>query len=574
MAILTAQTFILTVSGTRLDAVDDQVRVVMDEGNSPWLTATAIIQRPADATMALLDPDRAGTVVLRLVAPATLTLTLRVQGRTYDPEQDLVGLTLVSDEFPLLTYAPSAPVDLRGGTYQGSVRALASAVVTTALGRPVTVALGPGATNRAFPTYAAAENAFPDPSVTSANNWTADSSPTGQWAKSQTTDGGFNSVQVLRAGSGTVNWVQVANATPISASAGQQYTGTVLPIARGNGAVTGILHMQFLDSNGIPVAAPSQPLGVLPTTWSSAVRRGITATAPLGTASVRLWLNGSGTGTLWGVAGAQWMLVEGDGRETDGASWTTFFTGDTPAGTNGYTYSWAGAVNASTSKRTPIVERDPSTLLWSTTDTADAFLRPVLEATGLRLFQDETGTFLLADNSYRVPGQVVMQRGSTLYQASESSSILDRDVDGYPLNADAVILTYRWTDAAGVARTAVDTASTTASYSRPYVLDKSAPYPGPGQAQFLLARLRARRRQIATEGRPDWTARPGMSALVSLPNRPAASGYVQALEWDLGRATMTVTTKNLVTTPPGSIGNAPLTQTIGAVSGTIAAYTN
>jgi len=574
VAILTAQTYTLAVASSPLDVVSDQVVVTMDEGNSPWLTATAIVQRPADAVFALLDPAKNQTITLTLVAPVTLTLTLRVQGRAYDPDADTVALVLVSNEYPMLTYAPATTVDLRASTYQSSVRNIASAVVTAALGKSTTVQLASGTTNRAFPTYAAGENLMANPNVTTLSGFAGSSSPANQYYPvEQDTSQKINAAQVRASAAGNSYVQMVFTGTP--ASAGQQYGMSVLARAT-NYNITGTIYIQFRDANGVTLTTVSKSVGTLPVLFSSATRVGMTATAPGGTATVAVYLRGSGSGLTsgHGVVGAQWTIIEGDGLDTDGQTYT-YFQGDTASGTSGYTYAWTGSPNASSSTRTPIVERDPASLLWTPSSTADEFLRPILEATGLRLFQNEAGAFILADNGYKVPGQVVMQRGSTLYGATESTSIMDTDADGFPLNADAVIITYSWTDALGRPRTATDTAKATTAYSRPYVLEKpDTPYPGPGQAKFLLTRLLARTRQIATKGRPDWNARPGMSAVVSLPNRPTATGYVQALEFDLAAVAMTVTTKNLVTTPPGSVGNAPITQTIGAVSGTIAAYTN
>lgn len=576
MAVLAAQTFNLTAGGSRLTVVDDRMTVRMDEGNSPWLTAEATIRRPADAVMNLLEPDRRTAIVLTLAAPASLAMTFTVQGREFNPDSDTVALTLVSDEYPLLTYAPSAPVDLRSKTYQASVCSIAARVVTLALGKNTAVALAAGTADQTFTTYSAIEDLFPDPNVTTISNWAVSSSPSGRAALSQDTSLGKNAARAQSTGGAGVTYVQVANTVAVPASPGQQYTASVLPQATSTGnQPTGTLYIQFRNAAGANVQTFSKNLGTLPTLLTNSSRVGITATAPPGAETIVVTLRGASTANLYTVSGAEWMIVEGDGLDTDGTSWITWFQGDTVPGTTGYIYGWTGTANASTSTRTPVVERDQESLRWQQTDRADDFLRPILEATGLRLFQNERGVFVLADNGYKVAGQVVMQQGSTLYGAVESSSVLDEGEDGFPLNADAVIVTYAWIDALGRSRTATDFAKAAATYSRPYLLAKTdTPYPGAGQARFLLTRLLARKRQIDTTGRPDWSARPGMSAVVSIPHRPTATGYVQALVFDLAAATMTVTTKSLVTTPPGSVGNAPITQTIGSVSGNIAAYTN
>jgi hypothetical protein len=576
VAILTAQTFTLAVAGNPLDAVANRTTVTMDEGNSPWLTAATTVRRPSAAVMDLLDPDRGSPVVLTLAAPANLTMRFTVQGREFTPGDDTVTLTLVSDEYPLLTYAPSAPVDLRGKSYQASVRAVAAKVVSTALGKTTVVQLAAGTADVPFTTYSEVQNLFPDPNVTTIANWAASSTPASRYAISQDTSLGKNAARAQTTGGAGVTSIQIGNTVAVPASGGEQYTMSVLPQSTSTGnQPTGTLILAFRNAAGANIQTYTKSIGVLPTLFTNSARVGITAVAPPGTESVALYVRASSTANLYTVSGAEWMAVEGDGLDTDGSSWITWFNGDTVPGTTGYLYTWDVGANTSSSTRTPVIDRDPAALLWKQVDVADDFLRPILEATGLRLFQNELGVFTLADNGYRVPGQVVMQHGSTLYGGQESSSVLDEGDDGFPLNADAVIVTYAWTDVFGAARMATDVATAAATYSRPYVLEKTdTPYPGPGQAKFLLTRLLARKRQIDTVGRPDWAARPGMSAVVSLPHRPTATGYVQAIEFDLAAATMTVTTKGLVTTPPGSIGNAPITQTIGSVPGTIAAYTN
>lgn len=572
--ILTAQTFTLTAAGNALHAIDGRMTVSMDEGNSPWLTAATTVQRPSDAVMTLLDPDRRTTVTLTLAAPASLTLTFTVQSREFAPDSDTVALTLVSDEYPLLTYAPSAPVDLRAKNYQASARAIAAKVVSTALGRTVPVALAAGTADQPFTTYADARNLIPNPDVTTLNTYAASSTPSGQFSFDLTPYDGVN--YAAATGLSQVTVIQVGiNQGTVSASPGTTYTASVLLRATSGTSVTGTLILQFTNDAGTVVSQSTKGLGLLKVLVNQQTDRvAITGTCPAGATSVRLVARGSSSSRT-SIAVGKWMITEGDGLETDGTSLMTWFAGDSVPGTTGYLYGWEGAANNSSSTRTPVYERGPESLMWQQTNRADDFLRPILESVGLRLFQNELGAFTLADNGYKVPGQVVMQAGSTLYGGQESSSVLDEGEDGFPLNADAVIVTYTWTDALGRSRTATDFAKAGTTYSRPYVLEKTdTPYPGPGQARFLLTRLLARKRQIDTVGRPDWSARPGMSAVVSLPHRATATGYVQSIVFDLAAATMTVTTKGLVTTPPGSIGNAPITQTIGSVSGTIAAYTN
>lgn len=166
-----------------------------------------------------------------------------------------------------------------------------------------------------------------------------------------------------------------------------------------------------------------------------------------------------------------------------------------------------------------------------------------------------------------------MQSGVNLYEGVENISLGDTDSDGFPMNADAVVLNYEWDDPVFGRQTAQDKSSAS-GYSRPYVTTINKPYPGPGQANYLLTRLQARKATVAVSGRLDFTARPGMVGLISLPNRPAYTGYVSRVDFDLKSNTMRVTTKGLINVLPGSIGATPIGKTIGQMTGTIAQWPN
>jgi len=144
------------------------------------------------------------------------------------------------------------------------------------------------------------------------------------------------------------------------------------------------------------------------------------------------------------------------------------------------------------------------------------------------------------------------------------------------MNADAVLLTYVWTDSiTGQDKKASDVAVSTSNYKRPYAEEIERPFPGPGQAKYLLTRLQARKYALDVTARPDFSARPGMTALISLPGSAAQTGYVEALDFDLASAQMGVTTKGLVTAFNNSYGKAPADQTYADVASTVtyATYT-
>lgn len=548
MAILSDVTCTVKVNGTALDVVEDQVTLTFDEGNSPWMTATAVVVRPADATVALLEPVAKSTIVLTFtVAGVPLALNFQVIEWGFSPDEDRVALALASSEYTLLTYAPPADVNYNV-TDQGSLRGLCQKVLTKALGESTTVVFGSGA-DVAVPTTTELENLIPGGSFETA---------TGQWTGSNASltlvtgwsQFGSYSLKITPNSASTATWASVV----VPVSQGGTYTlsayvrlqaahaGTPLSTARTFQAVATYQDGSIASTGVIGRSAQA------PNTANTTTRLSMTFTVPPNATSVSVRLmNGASNyadNSLY-VDGV--LLTEGDGKDTDGGQ-LAYFDGSFPA-TALYSYTWTGDAHLSTSVRTPIVERDPDTLIWTAGITADSFLRPIVEAAGFRLFQNEKGTWLLANADYAVAGDIAMRYGSTLYEGSESTSVQAEDADGFPLNADSVIVKYAWTDIFGRERTALDVAAPSGS-SRPYVLEKDGtPFPGKGQAAYLLKRLQARTRLIETTGRPDWSARPGMGATVVLPNRPTTTGYVEALTFDYAARTMALSTKGLVTTP-------------------------
>jgi hypothetical protein len=569
--------------GFPLDIVDNAFTLTLDEGNAPFLKAQVIVTRPDDVTYALLEPMKREPLVVTVNVDGVdrISSTMYVYDRTLDPEYDRVALTLTTRENDLQTYSPFNVVNLV--SFQSSVRNICQQVVRQATGiANATVSLVGGAADASFRVFSEVENLALNPKLgVNGNYWNAVGSTGGGIVARNTNNNAaypFQTYARLPLGSGAASSAGIAYSQAGSFTPGQQYTFTMYGQVSKTGGNMMSARLVWMDSTGAEVGIRSYAATRATTSnWSQ--RFTINATAPANAAAIAVSFY-AGTGATAWVAGdvlyaTALMILEGDGTDPTQIPGTPmpYFDGVT-ADTADYHYGWADTADASTSKRTPLVQRPPENLLWSSGVSGYDFVKPILDAVGLRLFLRQDGVWCLADNGYTVPGQLAIQYGSNLYEGSELLSIGETDADGFPMNADAVILRYSWTDAiTGAERSATDTA-TTASYKRPWVQDIDLPFPGPGQAKFLLQRLQARRYRIDASVRPDWTARPGMTALISLANRPAQTGYVQALEFDVARGVMDVTTKGLITAFTGSVGKAPITQTIGSVAGTIAAYTN
>jgi len=168
------------------------------------------------------------------------------------------------------------------------------------------------------------------------------------------------------------------------------------------------------------------------------------------------------------------------------------------------------------------------------------YLRPLVDAVGLRLWCDDRRNFYLADPIDGTSGGLSI---SAKY-ATQATDVIDMERDWY----DAVVITYSWRDAAGNDQTAYDTASA-AGYSKVLALTYDRPYPGRGAAAAMLSRTLGRGRQQALEAVSDYSAAPGMAITVTLPNTPIQTGLLSAVSWQVPGDEMRLTPRDLIDTP-------------------------
>lgn len=112
-----------------------------------------------------------------------------------------------------------------------------------------------------------------------------------------------------------------------------------------------------------------------------------------------------------------------------------------------------------------------------------------------------------------------------------------READYYT----AAVITYRWTDSAGVAQTAVDAYDTGQIPKKVYTDTAELPFPGAGVALNILASLQKTARTFTAKAIAElsstWLSLP---ATVTLPNE-TKTGYIQAIELQHPSDEMTVT---------------------------------
>ena len=176
---------------------------------------------------------------------------------------------------------------------------------------------------------------------------------------------------------------------------------------------------------------------------------------------------------------------------------------------------------------------------WSPGQNAWDYLRPLVDAVGLRLWCDDRRNFYLTEPIDGTAGGLSI---SAKY-ATTATDALDRERDWY----DAVVITYRWRDAAGNDQTAYDTAAV-AGYSKVLALTYDRPYPGPGAAAAMLSRVSGRGRQQTLGAVNDYSVAPGMALTITLPNAPIQTGLLAAVTWQVPGDEMRLTTRDLIDT--------------------------
>jgi hypothetical protein len=517
-------------------------RVTLDEGWAPYCQATVTIATPSSTALQdALDPRtptqvRIVTADLRTGYSRSFTLWLR--SRKLNHVANETTLELASGEARLQDLAnATGSTDTSFRQYQSSVRA----IVNQVLGR-LGYALEPGTADADFTTLTAVSNLITNPSAeVNATDWTAGNGCT---IARVTTQHFVGVASIAATATATSLSVFATNLTTyLTASAGRSYTGQIWALPNFAGMTIAVT-VRYLDTNGNTLlnatgAAVALPLGA---GWTRV--RSATSVAPAGTAKIALYASVAGTaaGRVTYLDAA--MLVEGDGLETDGTP-LAYFDGSTPD-TALYNYDWSGTANASASARSPVFQRDPATLAWDPGESAWSFLQPVLTQAGLRLYCDETGKWFLVDPSYLVDGLTVIAEG---YNAVEAGDTIARDSEDW---ADSVVVRYAWTDTANTQQTRFDVATTGVAAPKTMLIEYARPYPGPGAAKYILAKLQGHGRVLDLVAITDLTTTPSKPLSATLPDTPVQTGVTSAVTWDLAADEMTVKSRGLTDTPPDS----------------------
>jgi hypothetical protein len=223
-------------------------------------------------------------------------------------------------------------------------------------------------------------------------------------------------------------------------------------------------------------------------------------------------------------------FFDGDGSPTDSSSY--------------YVYSWDGTPNNSTSTRTPADDRGIQLLFQQPGQAARAFLDPIVDVTGGRLFCDEARDWRLVDGTYAVAGTLALEDVSNVSNWKDTVSLTE-SFDGVPTTFTGVVVVYETvTRPSGIVSRKYDVAGDDSG--RVYRKVVQGAYPGPGAAAALLARAVGRQRSIPVTATTDLAATPSMALTMTIAGTDY-TGYASKVvwEWSDTRDQMTITPRDL-----------------------------
>lgn len=178
------------------------------------------------------------------------------------------------------------------------------------------------------------------------------------------------------------------------------------------------------------------------------------------------------------------------------------------------------------------------------------YVSSAVQAAGLRLWCDERRQWHLDPGTVNnAAPTLTLAVAQNLVAASDTISL---DEDGW---ADAVVVTYTWTDAAGVQQVRVDVATAPGVLVPRKVIAverTDVVWPGTGAAASILGRAQGRGRQPAVRAVTDLAANPGNPVLVATPDGAIQTGYASSVEFAWPDAEMNVGTRDMTLTQEGT----------------------
>lgn len=518
--------------------------VTLDDGWSPYVQASLEVPISSPEVAEAIDPRQTQRVTLDVSADVNAldarTFDLGVRARRAGHKAGTIAVDLASDEALLIDKRRlSDSADTTPRTHEASLRA----IVGWALDK-IGAELEAGAADADLTAYWQVTNLVTNPSfeVSAADTATGlnASGLISTALVSPSPAGGTKALRATATAAGTSSFYPAGWATgqgfrAIRVQPGRDYTAALYAV--GSTPRPATVALQFRNEAGEVITSTDSATATDSSAGGQMRRYHVTAAAPENAAyaSILFTSTGNTAGQYHYIDGV--MLIEG-------TELVPYFDGSLPPA--GYSASWAGDAHLSVSTRTPFVERPPALFAWKPGVALWDFLAPLLQHAALRLYCDEERVWRLVDPAtHETPGYVVVQ---ARHNATEGEDVIDRNEEG--LWATGVVVVYRWTDEQGNRREAYDFAGTDEKVHT--VEHENTPYPGPGAAAYLLARLEGRGRTQEVEALTTYTATPGQDVLISLPGTLPQTGKIRRVEFDVRRGLMGVQTRDLTDALPGS----------------------
>jgi hypothetical protein len=209
-----------------------------------------------------------------------------------------------------------------------------------------------------------------------------------------------------------------------------------------------------------------------------------------------------------------------------------------------------------TLQTTSTATTEAAAAVWSPGVSAWEYLVPLTASAGLRLWADELGEFHLErpDALYTGIGYALpLDAASTVVDTTD-------DTSRNGMWADGVVVTYRWTDVAGVRQTRYDVAGNLAASSKTVAVEYTdRPWPGPGEAAARLRKTKRQGRILSVDALANYKARPSQVVVFTAPVGAGLNytGRVGSVQWRQPEDRMSVSTREPVTLGDGAIEPIP-----------------
>lgn len=519
----------------------DSGRLSLDSARAPHVEGTVTLSVD-DPTM-LVDLDPRSNRRLKVEAGGRV-FNLGIREVNPDRAAGTVNVQLASDEALLDDYA-----QLVNDPSPRAVESSLRSVCNYALSK-IGAALQPGGPDANVTAYWTLSNLLMNPSLeVDAANWVSvgassaltrvasGNAPAGAYSLRWTVGGAASHVAPLAA------------LTDLPAVPGRRYVFAAYVAATAGNLLRA--RVQWRNANGTVVVSTIAGVSTVATA-STYHRVSIIATAPPGTTHCVPYVSVEG-GTSGQFAYVDCAMFY-EGNEVVG-----YFDGSTVIA--GYVCTWQDVAHKSPSTRTPIIERRPEALVWQAGTSALAFLHPLVQAAGLRLVCNERREWTLRTAEYRAPGVLSYRFGVNIAAADEQ---LSRSSEEW---FDGAVFRYIWTDADGVEQERIDAWATSPTPSKIILREVSAPYPGPGRAQYAVTRAQGRGRTVVIKpGLPTWQEAAEQPLSIVLDSTAVQTGISNRIEYDIAANEVTITSRT-TDIPAGAIDLLP--GTINALPGTI-----